>query len=158
MKKEPLPMQPEDTRALLELRSVLTQVSDLPPLAQWDTALQLLSDDFLRDFLEARKRKKEDERMTMYGPLAMTLVQYFNSQGGRDAQTLMSALIGLTYSVYGELERRHQQFCTDVVFMENPVFYDPEDPVTFVPKEPDTFSAEELFASYNAKMEEGGEE
>lgn len=152
--KTPPQPAPEDAKALMELRNAIIQCSELPPLAQWDTTLQLLSDEFLQNFVNARKRKKEDERMTMYGPLAMILVQYYDSQNSRNAEALMGALIGLTYSIYGELERRNQHFSTDVVFMENPVYFDPEDPVTFIPKDPDSFVVEEVFAYYNEKNSE----
>lgn len=149
MKKNKPVAQPEDTKALQELRSVLVNVSELPQTSQWEVAMELLSDEFLRNFINARKRKKEDDRMTMYGPLALTLVQYYLREQTNNAEYLMSGLIGLTYSVYGELERRHKKFCSNVIFMDDPIFYDPESPVLFIPNDPETFDVEELFTYYN---------
>jgi hypothetical protein len=147
-KNKPVPL-PEDTKALQELRSVLVNVSDLPQTSQWEMAMELLSDEFLSNFINARKRRREEERMTMYGPLALTLVQYYLREQTNNAEYLMTALIGLTYSVYGELERRHKKFCSNVVFMDDPIFYDPENPVLFIPNDPETFDVEALFTYYN---------
>ncbi len=149
MKRDKATPQPEDSKALMELRTALVNVSDLPQNSQWEVAMELLSDEFLSNFVNARKRKRENERMTMYGPLAFIVVQYYLREQTNNAEYLMSGLIGLTYSVYGELERRHKRFCSAVIFMENPVFFDPEMPVIFIPNDPETFDVEKLFADYN---------
>ncbi len=149
MKRDKTTPQPEDTKALQYLRNALVNVSDLPQDSQWEVAMELLSDEFLRNFVNARKRRREEDRMTMYGPLALTVVQYYLREQTNNAEYLMGGLIGLTYSVYGELERRHKRFCSDVIFMENPVFFDPDAPVLFVPNDPETFDVEKLFADYN---------
>ena len=149
MKRDKVTPQPEDRKALQELRNALVTVSELPQDSQWEVAMELLSDDFLRNFVNARRRRRENERMTMYGPLALIVVQYFLREQTNNAEYLMSGLIGLTYSVYGELERRHKRFCSAVIFMENPVFFDPDAPVLFIPNDLDTFDVEKLFADYN---------
>ena len=149
MRRDKVTPQPEDSKALMELRNALVNVSDLPQDSQWEVAMELLSDEFLSNFVNARKRRRENERMTMYGPLALTVVQYYLREQTNNAEYLMSGLIGLTYSVYGELERRHKRFCSAVIFMENPVFFDPEMPVIFIPNDPENFDVEKLFADYN---------
>jgi hypothetical protein len=143
-----------DLAAARELGEALLQVSELPEADRWSMALALLPDEHL---LALVKTEDGEASLNRSGTLAVAAIHGLYGIDPGDqiedldyTQVLTMAVHTILVSYVAELEKRQLHFCREVIHMEGPLQFDPEQPVKLIPKGTEEVTIAMLLDYYGA--------
>jgi hypothetical protein len=158
-KEKASPFSEEAAGILTELVNALVAVQDVPAAGRWPLALQFLPDEFFYRVIRSRVTMEPAQSAKLCVGLAvLTLSDFAGHPVPEVPQNVMTAVVIIMVSCFfGELERRHRVFCSDVILPGDLLDADPRNPVEYVPYDSKTFSRDALVDYYQAKSLRAGE-